>query len=387
MEAKVIDFYNNFICLADKCSDNCCKAWDMPIDAATLELYEQAQGAEGRKLRRSVKRNLEGDPILKTRFGKCCNLTSNGLCSLHCAGDTHLMPRVCRVFPRNTISYGGITLGTLDLSCSEVARLFFEQEGRRYFIDAPEDYEVYWDVKEADADFALKLLNDLNQMLDLLWNEEDSIWNIELKLFAHVYAAHLKLGRNDIEGALGVPFSTDYISENFAGELPWLLKERSKAIYNNVPLIPFSFINTLIYQNLPDAYMVLYHMKMYKLVTSYKKQFGKLGEDSADRAFAGTFDSICEEYPWLMPKMKEYLSYKLQMNYLNASVDYYVIEPVFMAMLNVQFLMLFIITWCGADKGFSQDIFINLLSENERLLSHNTAFASEVMKRFREELV
>lgn len=386
MNGEVISFYENFTCLADKCPDNCCRAWDMPVDSETLERYRSTEGKEGLKLQLKLTHNKEGDVVLRTLFGKCVNLSKDGLCKLQCNGQGEYMPKVCRVYPRNTVAYGDYHYGMIDLSCIAAAKMFVKTEGRLEFVPEPEDMPIYWEINDVYDDFVSDLRADLDEVLGYLWNAEESLWIIERNIFAHVYAMHLHLVRDDIEGARYMPFEIEALEEMSEETWPAILRERASEDMGEYPFFPMSFINELIYQNIPEDYLRLYHSKVYKLFKSYKRQFGQITESGADRAFMGNWMEICEKYDWLMDKMKSYFSYKLQMNYLNASIDYYVLEPVLLAMLNVQFLMVFIITADGKGDRITKGLFAELIAENERLLSHNKVFNSEAMQRIRNEL-
>lgn len=42
MKLRVPDYYDEFQCIADKCSDNCCiGGWEIDIDEDTYERYQQ----------------------------------------------------------------------------------------------------------------------------------------------------------------------------------------------------------------------------------------------------------------------------------------------------------------------------------------------------------
>ncbi|MCQ2525178.1 MAG: flagellin lysine-N-methylase [Lachnospiraceae bacterium] len=386
MNGEVISFFEKFTCLADKCPDNCCRAWDMPVDSETLEHYEAVSGKDGLLLRLKLTRNREGDVVLRTLWGKCCNLNKDGLCKLQCNGQSEFMPKVCKLYPRNTVAYGDYHLGMLDLSCIAAAKMFVETEGRLEFVPAPEDMPIYWTIDDVYEDFVCDLREDLNNVLDYLWNAETSLWIIERDIFAHCFAMHCHLVRDDAEGARYLPFDIDSIKDMCEEQWPRILEMRISEDTSDYPFFPMSFINELIYQNIPEDYLMMYHPKVYKLLKSYKRQFGKITESSADRAFMGNWKDICEKHSWLSDKIKSYFSYKLQMNYLNASIDYYVLEPVLLAMLNVQFLMVLVITADGKGDELSPKKFAELIAENERLLSHNKVFNSEAMQRIRSEL-
>ena len=386
MNGEVISFFENFTCLADKCPDNCCRAWDMPVDSETLEHYAAVKGVEGAKLNLKLTRNREGDIVLRTLLGKCCNLSKEGLCKLQCNGQSEYMPKVCRLYPRNTVAYGEYHYGMIDLSCIAAALMFVETEGMLELVPAPDDMPIYWNIDDVYDDFVLDLRDDLARVLEYLWNCDESLWIIERNIFAHVFVMHQHLVRDDIEGARYMPFDIEELEQDDEDIWPVILKLRTEEETQDYPFFPMSFINELIYQNIPEEYLKMYHPKMHKIIKSYKKQFGKITESGADRAFMGNWYDICEKYDWLMDKMKSYFSYKLQMNYLNASIDYYVLEPVLLAMLNVQFLMVLIITADGRGDEFDLAKFAEFIAENERLLSHNKVFNSEAMQKIRNEL-
>ena len=62
MKLRVPDYYDEFQCIADKCSDNCCiGGWEIDIDEDTYERYQQMSGETGEKLRSSIIQTEDGD--------------------------------------------------------------------------------------------------------------------------------------------------------------------------------------------------------------------------------------------------------------------------------------------------------------------------------------
>lgn len=126
MEPLVISFFDNFKCLAQDCPENCCKAWDMPVDDVTYNNYRKETGFSGLKKRAQIKNNQDGEPVMRTFLGKCVCLGRDKLCKLQCSDQTDFMPKVCKLFPRYTVSYGGLKIGMLDLSCIQVVKLLLD---------------------------------------------------------------------------------------------------------------------------------------------------------------------------------------------------------------------------------------------------------------------
>ena len=64
MKLRVPDYYDEFQCIADKCSDNCCiGGWEIDIDEDTYERYQQMSGETGEKLRSSIIQTEDGDYV------------------------------------------------------------------------------------------------------------------------------------------------------------------------------------------------------------------------------------------------------------------------------------------------------------------------------------
>lgn len=386
MTSKVISFFYKFSCSAEKCSENCCRAWELPVDEETYEKYLGKKGIEKAKLKLSTKKDGNGGRLLRMPFGKCPHLTKDGLCGLQCRNEECLMPRICRLFPRYTVSYGGFELGMIDLACIEAAKLFLEQEGRLELIPAGDDLEIYWDIEEADLPFENLLMEDLDIILDELWREDLSTEEAEKRIFTHIYIEHLKLVRGETDEMAKAGFSYDFLEKNSPGEIPFLLKERTKPLYDGQSLIPTGFINKIIYSEFADFYLILYHRKALKIINTFKKKYGRIYESDADSFFTEKWKGITEKYEWLEGKFKGFLSYKLQMNYPEAGCDYYLIEPVLMAMISAEMLRMFVITRYEMTGGLDMESLAELICECERLTSHNIPFRKSVMERARKEL-
>ena len=48
------DYYNEFTCIATKCSHNCCIGWEIDIDRDSFDFYSSLTGDFGKKLKENI---------------------------------------------------------------------------------------------------------------------------------------------------------------------------------------------------------------------------------------------------------------------------------------------------------------------------------------------
>ncbi len=122
MKIQVPSYYDKFKCIADKCVDNCCIGWEIDVDEATLEKYEDLRGEEGNSIRSTLN---NGNPttfkLLENE--RCANLDCQGLCKIiSCLGEGYLC-QICRDHPRYFNETPNGMEGGIGLACEEAARL------------------------------------------------------------------------------------------------------------------------------------------------------------------------------------------------------------------------------------------------------------------------
>lgn len=129
------DFYDSFMCLADKCPKTCCQGWQVIRDDGSLMPFKE---------------------------GKCVNLTENGLCSIVLAKGEEAIDYVCHMYPRHVEEYDGVREWSLSISCPEAARIVVTSSTKAAYIvtedDEPEpmsddfddfDYMLYSNLESA----------------------------------------------------------------------------------------------------------------------------------------------------------------------------------------------------------------------------------------------
>ena len=50
MKIRVPDYYDEFKCIADKCTDTCCAGWQVDVDDKSFAYYKTIKGEFGDRL-------------------------------------------------------------------------------------------------------------------------------------------------------------------------------------------------------------------------------------------------------------------------------------------------------------------------------------------------
>ena len=129
-------YADSFRCIGSACEDTCCQGWNVPIDQATWEKYENLpQGTLNDQIRASLK--VQPPPTNPTPAGSkpvfaiiqmnsenvCPLLSNERLCSIQSALGESFLSHACAIYPRIVHSHAGIAEKALSLSCPEAARL------------------------------------------------------------------------------------------------------------------------------------------------------------------------------------------------------------------------------------------------------------------------
>lgn len=180
------DYYQDFHCLADKCTDSCCEKWEIVVDDESAYKYERTSGDIGKKLCSSIVIDDDGDRIFKLIDDKCPFLEKSGLCEIHRVLGENALCRTCKEYPRTVQDHGDIAEHDLSLSCPEAARLILLGDREPFYIeyiyDIPDD-EICYDIE------LMKLLKDSRRkMLDMIWGDSGSLSIIIKKCLRYAFS-------------------------------------------------------------------------------------------------------------------------------------------------------------------------------------------------------
>lgn len=154
-------FYDQFVCIADRCTDNCCIGWEIDIDEPAMQRFNAAQGEFGKRLRCAIH---ECDGVHTFAFGegeRCALLRENGLCELILNMGEDSLCDICALHPRFFGWYNGLKEAGLGLCCEEVCRLLFSDSAPLSFVSQETDEEWEETCSQELLDTLLKARTEL----------------------------------------------------------------------------------------------------------------------------------------------------------------------------------------------------------------------------------
>ena len=75
-------YYDKFKCIANRCTDSCCKDWDVVVDSDTEDFYNSVHSELGEKIRRLTVTDGDGDRIFVSQNGRWAVWNSDMLYAL-----------------------------------------------------------------------------------------------------------------------------------------------------------------------------------------------------------------------------------------------------------------------------------------------------------------
>ncbi|MBQ7969058.1 MAG: flagellin lysine-N-methylase [Clostridia bacterium] len=127
-------YYENFVCIADRCKHSCCIGWEIDVDENALNKYSTLISGYGDTVKESI--SYADTPHFKLRENdRCPHLNENGLCKIILnLGESYLCD-ICREHPRfYNYTARGKEVG-IGLSCEEAARLVLTSDNYSQIVE------------------------------------------------------------------------------------------------------------------------------------------------------------------------------------------------------------------------------------------------------------
>ena len=155
-------YYNDFVCIADRCRHSCCIGWEIDVDSETKKKYDTLKHSYASKIRESIDESGEAHFKLE-KDERCPHLNSKGLCEIILnVGDSFLCD-ICREHPRfyNYTPFGReVGLG---MACEEACRIILSSDRYSEMIELGDDGEP----QEVNGFDTVCLREEIYQILSL----------------------------------------------------------------------------------------------------------------------------------------------------------------------------------------------------------------------------
>ncbi len=136
MKSLKLSFYNEFMCLANKCTYTCCMDWGIHM---TPEEVERLHKYYGDRL------DIHEDGSATLKFGKegTCELMSpEGLCTLYLMHGVNGICAICDTYPRFSTEYNDLQEFHLSNGCEGVLSYFMKLPGLSFVEDDSEPFKT-----------------------------------------------------------------------------------------------------------------------------------------------------------------------------------------------------------------------------------------------------
>lgn len=363
MATRVINFYDDFTCLASNCPNTCCRGWRITIDPDTVNKYRSQKGLLGLRLRAMT--SIGKDKEIARIMGRCVNETREGLCFLQRDGLIDLMPLICRMYPRRGILIGDELEVTFELSCPLTARLFLEHMDSIGLIPYDEDILPIWNQDMFDRSYYDKLLLIRERVVEYI-NSGVELYDITHNLYMYFRKLHNHIMQSDIDIV--------YITIDDVRDI-----KRSYAFYS------FAIFDKIIMNDLNDNRLIR-EDPLHAFIRDYNKVFAKMTAIEADEYFDKTVRDMIIKHPKLADKYKAYLTYYLIQNIYSSyeTVTFYKEY-----LLGLVYLMALITTdlidYINGKDMEDVNRQIKHINACERRFRHNLGVKKSIYRRINEE--
>lgn len=171
MKKYTLTCFDNFSCIADKCSDNCCIGWDVELDKKTLTFYADFPAP--------LKQNIDfkNSKVKMRKDGRCPFLNKDNLCDIIINYGYDNISYICKNHPRFFNEFDTHIEFGYGLCCEEAVRLLFKNDVSLEMTGNDNGYFKLRDkLFEIIKDDSLTLSEKCANYLDLICEAEDYIF-------------------------------------------------------------------------------------------------------------------------------------------------------------------------------------------------------------------
>jgi len=162
------DYYDKFICIADKCPDTCCSGWQIVINDEYLKKYREGKEYPTIDMDKYV--DFDEGVFRQAEDRRCSFLRDDNLCKLCFEYGEDALCKTCHLYPRHIEEFEDVRETTLSISCPEVARLILNKKEQVKFITTEDDTVDEEDYEDFDFMLYSALYDARDVMIEILQN-------------------------------------------------------------------------------------------------------------------------------------------------------------------------------------------------------------------------
>ncbi len=244
MKKVAPDYYNQFSCIADKCSHSCCVGWEIDIDENTYEYYQSVVGDLGESLKNNITVCNGTASFILDKEERCPFLEKDGLCKLIKELGENSLCNICADHPRFRSFYSERTEIGLGLCCEAASELILSQEHQVKLITLEDNEEKLTDDEEY-------LLGYRNQLFAIA---QDRDFSVEERMENLLDFCGLDLTEKSLTQWAEIYRSLERLDEEWTDKLNLLKEAENYAIPSSLE-IPFEqLLVYLLYRHTPSAF-------------------------------------------------------------------------------------------------------------------------------------
>jgi len=196
-------YYEDFKCIADKCTHSCCIGWEIDVDETTYARYKKSNNEYAKAVLQSI--DNCGTPHFKLTYGeRCPHLNEQGLCQIIINMGEDFLCDICRAHPRfyNFTNYG--QEAGIGMSCPEACRIILNSD----------DYDEFDVIARGTGDLEIidyDALEDRDKIYAILKNKSIGL---ESKLREICQSYEIDLKNVDNEAYLECINSLEYLDNS-----------------------------------------------------------------------------------------------------------------------------------------------------------------------------
>lgn len=343
MILRIPEYYDEFSCIADKCTDSCCAGWEVNVDEDSHDYYCTVPGEIGDRLRAAMYQDEDGDYGFKLQEKERCPfLNDRNLCDLVIAMGEESLCEVCTDYPRFFWDYANVRQKGISISCEEAGRIMFSKEEPLTFVEIQleDGMEQTEELVEDSCDEEMECAYVCDEEED-----EDPNWVTFLE-FAQKNAILLLQNRKEEIGIRVNRYLSylrqvqDYFNGLMGNEV---CPEEANQLYQKVKNLPeedFAFSNGILGELTYESYLI--RRDVFDQMENLNKDWVKLKQQMCETLTEDSYDSIRDNFAknegCLQRDYEHLLVYYTFRFFMQAVYDYRILAKGLMAVAFTRFL-------------------------------------------------